>query len=725
MSYIPSNPYYAWVYLKIGLFEATPIPPEHLISMEISKGPGGTSVDKKGYNAYDATSLMNKCKIVLFDETALRVEAQILLGASVVQFCYGYLNGPRSDLFNLYVDKYTTNFSRAGSTTLTLELLPQAALAFKLFDYVTYEGLTLNEIVETVRRENGWGGGYPDTVPKIIDVKEKAWEKDPENPDKWNEIERPKIFIRMNQNPIDFLQYEIAPYCETEGGYGDFRLWFDSPASPYENSIKGDPLGDIANAVSDFFKGFLTKLTDPLMKEINKALGDVLGWVAVSLSQVQELIGSLGGFISDAMSKLTGALGSLQSVAKQAISALASGGLSGMTQSLTSSLMSAGMNMIKGAVGGMLDKVTSGLTSQLGSLTGGNLGGMLGGLLSGGGLSGLTEGLLNNLVGSLAGGLGDSLTKLNHLTNISMLNMDSLNKFKNAGKFAKAMNNLSMSGSIMHFRPIIMELDDQAEGVTSSYFFEVGSTGGQDGESSVLDFNYTEPGGGMYLDAIGKDILLAAINTEDGGLILSESASAELLEAKNKEGALQLQTGQETYVKGAKGRGRLCLALSSDTPEGLEKLSASMFALYKRQNATRVSMKVFGDPSLRLFKKIQVTVMTKTGQVHYSSGYYMINKLTDNIQGGVFTTSIEAFKHPDFKGDDYEAPSIQGGAVGGVMEWSSIDNSGDAQINETRGEANTNVTDRQEDISLEWEEDIWGNKTLGNEDIDEYLKEGE
>ena len=43
MSYIPSNPYYAWIYLKIGLFEATPIPPEHLISMELQRGPGSGS----------------------------------------------------------------------------------------------------------------------------------------------------------------------------------------------------------------------------------------------------------------------------------------------------------------------------------------------------------------------------------------------------------------------------------------------------------------------------------------------------------------------------------------------------------------------------------------------------------------------------------------------------------------------------------------------------------
>lgn len=699
MSYIPTNPYYAWVYLKIGLFEATPIPPEHLISMELQRGPGGTSIKSPEEAVKDAqnwkndsnikkdmTSLCTSVKIVLFDETALRVEAQIILGQDVVQFCYGYVNGPRSMLYNLYIHKFTTNFSRAGSATLTLELVPNAMLSFKLFNYIDYKGMTLNEIVEAVRKENGWGGGLEaGTVAEIRDVKETVWEKDAEDPDKYHEVTRPKIFIRMNQNPIDFLQYEIAPYCETPGGYGDFKLWFDSPASPYDNSIKGSPLGDIANSVSDFFKGFLTNLTDPIMKEINKALGEVLSWVSTSLAKVNELVGKLGKQVSDAMSKLSEALGGLQGVAKQAISALASGGLSGLTQNLTSSLVSAGMNIVQGALGGILDKVTGNLTGQISSLLGG-------------------------VLGNLSGGLGGSLTKLNSLTNLSMLNLDDLNKFKNAGKFANAMKKgLSGSGSVMYFRPIIMEIDNQKTGVGLDYFFDVGSTGGAEGESSVLDFNYTEPSGGILQTP--RDILLAAINIEDGGLALSEEETASLLEARTSEGARKLHEG------------RLCLAISSDSPAGLEKLSATLFSIYRRQKATRISMKVFGDPSLRVFEKCQVTVMTKTGQVHYSSGYYFINKITDNIQGGVFTTSIEAFRHPEDNQQEYQAPSIQGGAVGGVFEYSSIDNSGDAQINESKSDANDNVTDRTDDITNQWEEDIWGNKILGQEDIDEYLKE--
>lgn len=709
MSYIPTNPYYAWVYLKIGLFEATPIPPEHLISLEVTRGPGSggiqsvktdekgraINVDKSSIN----TDVFSSCKIALFDETALRVEAQVILGRRTVQLCYGYVNGPRSPLINLEITKSSTSFTRAGSATLTLNLVSSAAMALKTFDYYSYEGLTLNEIVESIRQAYGWGGGIEaGTIAPIKDVTETKWVKDETDPNKYHEIkDYPKTFIRMNQNPIEFLQYEIAPYCVTkEGGYGDYRLWFDDPVAPSNNSIEGRALSDISNAVSDFFKGFLTKLTDPLMKEINKALGEILGWVAESLASVQELIGTLGESVSDAMSKLSSSLGNLQGVAKQAIASLALGGLSGLTQNLTASLTNAGMNMIKGAVGGILDNVTNGLTNQIGSLTG--LGGMLGELLNRGGIGDLNSGLISGLVNSLTGGLGLSLTKLNELTNLSMLSIDSLNKFKNSGKFARAMNNnLSMSGSVMYFRPILIKTESGP--VSSNYFFDVGSTGGKEGESSVLDFSYTEPGGILNLDsdAIGKDILLSAINIEDGGIIISGDFAEEFVEAKNTEGAKQLQEG------------RVTLALSSDTPEGLERLSASLLALYRRQQATKATMRIFGDPSIKMFEKCQVTVMTKMGQIHYSSGFYMITKVTDNIQGGVFTTSLELMRHPDEK-DVFNPSMIQGGAIGGVFEREAIDSSKDAEINESREDANKNVEDRIEDILGElYEQDEYGN----------------
>lgn len=736
MSYIPSNPYYAWVYLKIGLFEATPIPPEHLISMELQRGPGSGTQFKTVNAGKDAgkdangnivvseeqpdgdTDLFSSGRIVLFDETALRVEAQVILGRKIVQLCYGYVNGPRSEVINLAINTYATSFSRTGSATLTLNVVSTAALALRLPGYFTYKDKTLNEIVESVREANNWGGGIEaGTVEPIKDRTETVWEKDESDPNKYNEVTKPKTFLRLNQNPIEFLQYEIAPYCVSEdGNYGNYRLWFDDPAAPENGSISGKSSSDIANAVSDFFKGFLTNLTDPLMKEINKALGDVLGWVAVSLSQVQELIGSLGGFISDAMSKLTGALGSLQSVAKQAISALASGGLSGMTQSLTSSLMTAGMNMIKGAVGGMLDKVTSGLTSQIGSLAGGNLGGMLGGLLSGGGLSGITEGLIGSLMNNLAGGLGSALTKLNNLTNISMINLDSLNKLKNSSKFARMLEKgLSMSGSVMYFKPILIDPEKDGKGIGLSYFFEVGTTGGKDGESSVLDFSYSDAGKGINIENNvngARDVLLSGFSIGDGGFLLEGGSVEDLVEARNQDGAQDLQAG------------RVILAVSSNTPQGLEALSASLLSLYRQQTCLKATLKIFGDPNMRAFKKCQVTVMTKTGQIHYSSGYYLITKVVDNIQGGAYTTTLELIKHPDDR-TEFEPASIQGGAIGNVFEEMAIDNSEDAQINESRRDVDTNVTDRQEEISLEWEEDIWGNKTLGTEDLDNYTKEGE
>ena len=722
MSYIPKNPYYAWVYLKLGLFEATPIPPEHLISMEISRGPGSGAF-KQEYNTKKGTvhnswnEVFTSCKLVLFDETALRVEAQIMVleRDGMVQLCYGYVNGPHSPLYNLAVKGFVTNFSRAGSATLTLDLVSYPALALKTFDYVSYEGLSLNQIVESIRVAYGWGGGITaGTVEPIQNVPEEKYERDSEDPNTYHHItDKPKTFLRLNQNPIEFLMYEIAPYCVTkkEPHVGDYRLWFDDslPGNSDSNSISGNPLSDISNAVSDFFKGFLTNLTDPLMKEINKALGEVLSWAAESLATVQELVGSLGGFVSDAISELLGSLGGLQGVAKQAISSLSSGGLSGVTQNLTSSLAKAGMNIIKGAVGGMLDKVTGGLTNQIGSLTG--LGGSLGDLLNGGGIGDSAGGLISGLINSLAGGLGGSLTKLNELTNISMLSIDSLNKFKNSSLFARSLNQkLSGNGSVMYFRPIL--IDTEIGEISSNYFFDVGTTGGKDGESSVLDFSYSEPGGGILdvssLNPLagvnGKDVLLACINSVTGNIVISGGSVDDLVEAKSRAGGEGAKVGVEKLQTG-----QVSLALSSETPEALEALSAAMLSIYRTRHATKAQLKIFGDPQMACFNKCQVTVMTKLGQIHYSSGFYLITKITDSITGGVYTTSMELIRDPDDKGL-YEPAEVSGGAIGGVFEREAIDNSTDAEINESRSDVNKNTEERIEDISGGlYEQDEYGN----------------
>lgn len=65
-------------------------------------------------------------------------------------------------------------------------------------------------------------------------------------------------------------------------------------------------------------------------------------------------------------------------------------------------------------------------------------------------------------------------------------------------------------------------------------------------------------------------------------------------------------------------------------------------------------MVLVGDPEIDLTlgdssRTIRVLIVTDEGNLHHSSGLYMINDITDNIQSGVMTTTLHIIRHEDIQ----------------------------------------------------------------------------
>jgi hypothetical protein len=59
------------------------------------------------------------------------------------------------------------------------------------------------------------------------------------------------------------------------------------------------------------------------------------------------------------------------------------------------------------------------------------------------------------------------------------------------------------------------------------------------------------------------------------------------------------------------------------------------------------SMEIVGDPTLEVTQTIRVIVMTDQGQLHHSSGIYMIKSIKDVVESGVMRTQLQLIRNGD------------------------------------------------------------------------------
>lgn len=122
--------------------------------------------------------------------------------------------------------------------------------------------------------------------------------------------------------------------------------------------------------------------------------------------------------------------------------------------------------------------------------------------------------------------------------------------------------------------------------------------------------------------------------------VLSNSSSYSIDAVKNEMIECTMG-GSGSSDSGATGR---IMGLSSSSKSNLEKKSIAMWNMNKRQKY-QATMEIIGDTTTKIGTYIYVAVYTKYGILHHTSGIYFIKSATDNISGGMFTTTLQLEKH--------------------------------------------------------------------------------
>jgi cell wall-associated NlpC family hydrolase len=81
------------------------------------------------------------------------------------------------------------------------------------------------------------------------------------------------------------------------------------------------------------------------------------------------------------------------------------------------------------------------------------------------------------------------------------------------------------------------------------------------------------------------------------------------------------------------------MGLSSSSKSNLKQKAASMWN-YFACNSYPATLEIMGDPTIKVSSYIYVTVYTKYGYPHHTSGVYQITKANDNISGGTYITTL-------------------------------------------------------------------------------------
>lgn len=93
----------------------------------------------------------------------------------------------------------------------------------------------------------------------------------------------------------------------------------------------------------------------------------------------------------------------------------------------------------------------------------------------------------------------------------------------------------------------------------------------------------------------------------------------------------------------SKDEAKKIMGLSSSSYKNLEQKSASMWSYYSTMSYG-ATLEIMGDPTVKVGTYLYITVFTKYGYPHHTSGIYYIKQAEDNISGGQFTTTLTLLK---------------------------------------------------------------------------------
>lgn len=124
----------------------------------------------------------------------------------------------------------------------------------------------------------------------------------------------------------------------------------------------------------------------------------------------------------------------------------------------------------------------------------------------------------------------------------------------------------------------------------------------------------------------------------------------------NKSDVVTYATGDSTHTKSDQSTGIVDAAGYSPATQR-SRLYYRMKSL--RNDAYKATMKIVGDPTLNMYSDhnstyVRIINITDAGNLHHTSGVYRVNKITDSIQGGEYTTTLELIRNASYNIDGLE-----------------------------------------------------------------------
>lgn len=193
------NPYNAMVLFSIGDYDVTPIPPKHLKQFNYERVTDSTM------------GTANKFMLSVYDDTGLELEYAISQGIDKCKFQYGYANGKMSKVYSGRITYYDVDFSDGGALINIEGMSEGLAGSFGKPKTVTYEGMTIDKIVDTIAKDEGWKVGK---IEPCVPVSDGQYPN--------------KKFDRINLDAVTFIANTLIPYAKSsksnESGY---TIYFD------------------------------------------------------------------------------------------------------------------------------------------------------------------------------------------------------------------------------------------------------------------------------------------------------------------------------------------------------------------------------------------------------------------------------------------------------------------------------------------------------------------
>lgn len=167
-------------------------------------------------------------------------------------------------------------------------------------------------------------------------------------------------------------------------------------------------------------------------------------------------------------------------------------------------------------------------------------------------------------------------------------------------------------------------------------------------ESRVFSFD-SQYSGFIMMNNGGSRVVSRAYDTESNDFIKSVTTYNTNSEKELAEKKIKLGMGQEVQTND-----------SSLSINEAENKTNSIFS-FNNEMMYRANMSVDGNPILQPFAVITVLVFVNKGELHHTSGTYLVVEITDSISGGVLTSDLTLMRNSSKVGDENAVGEKAGG----------------------------------------------------------------